>query len=70
MTELATIYVKVAKKTNENFKEIYHELGDDKILHSAGAWKTYTAKSGALTPQFGQSLALNTLEGPYKCNIA
>lgn len=60
---------KGGQKTNENFKEIYHELGDDKILHSAGAWKTYTAKSGALTPQFGQSLALNTLEGPINVTL-
>ena len=43
-------------KINENFDELYYELGDGDVPYSAGAWKTYNASSGqTLTAEWGKS---------------
>lgn len=46
-------------KINNNFDELYDNLGDGSIPHAAGAWKTWTAKEGVLTPVMGSSWTLN-----------
>ena len=52
------------QKINNNFDELYNQLGDGKIPHSAGAWKTWTASNGTtLSPVFGSSYAINTQAG-------
>lgn len=55
------------QKTNSNFTELYTQLGDGEIPHAAGAWKTYSAPS--LTPIFGQSWALNTINNVITVNL-
>ncbi|ENR5524120.1 hypothetical protein ACEWKQ_004015 [Escherichia coli] len=51
-------------KINENFDELYYELGDGNIPYSAGAWKTYNASSGqTLKAEWGKSYAINTSSG-------
>ncbi|EHY3472394.1 hypothetical protein K4C90_004097 [Salmonella enterica] len=51
-------------KINENFDELYYELGDGNVPYSAGAWKTYNASSGqTLKAEWGKSYAINTSSG-------
>mgnify|MGYP001329747002 CR=1 FL=1 len=50
-------------KINNNFDELYGNLGDGSIPHAAGAWKTWTAKEGTLTPVMGSSWAINSQYG-------
>lgn len=51
-------------KINENFDELYYELGDGNVPYSAGAWKTYNASSGqTLKAKWGKSYAINTSSG-------
>lgn len=51
-------------KINENFDELYYELGDGDVPYSAGAWKTYNASSGqTLKAKWGKSYAINTSSG-------
>lgn len=51
-------------KINENFDELYYELGDGDVPYSAGAWKTYNSSSGqTLTAEWGKSYAINTSSG-------
>lgn len=51
-------------KINENFDELYYELGDGDVPYSAGAWKTYNASSGqTLAAEWGKSYAINTSSG-------
>lgn len=51
-------------KINENFDELYYELGDGDVPYSAGAWKTYDASSGqTLMAEWGKSYAINTSSG-------
>lgn len=51
-------------KINENFDELYYELGDGDVPYSAGAWKTYDASSGqTLAAEWGKSYAINTSSG-------
>lgn len=51
-------------KINENFDNLYYELGDGDVPYSAGAWKTYNATAGAkLTAEWGKSYAVNTSGG-------
>lgn len=55
-------------KINDNFDELYSELGDGSFPFSAGAWKTHsTTDSTTLEPMFGQSFAVNTQQG--KINV-
>lgn len=55
------------QKTNANFTELYDKLGDGKIPHPAGAWKTHTAPT--LSPIFGDSWALNTSNNRITVNL-
>lgn len=50
------------EKINNNFNELYADLGDGQVPHPAGAWKIHTA--GNLNPTFGQSFNINTTAGP------
>lgn len=45
-------------KINNNFNDLYFELGDGTNPHSAGAWKTVT--SGIIEAKFGKSYAADT----------
>ena len=45
-------------KLNNNFDDLYFELGDGTNPHPAGAWKT--TKSNVVTAAFGKSYALDT----------
>ncbi|MGL6228669.1 MAG: phage baseplate protein [Culicoidibacterales bacterium] len=46
-------------KLNNNFDDIYGNLGDGNVPHAAGAWKTYDGIE-VLELQFGQAYTLNT----------
>lgn len=51
-------------KINNNFDELYYELGDGSTPFSAGAWKTWKVTDGTtLNIKFGQSYVVNTQEG-------
>lgn len=56
-------------KINDNFDEIYDELGDTNILHPAGAWKTFTAVTSPsptdnkLYIDFGAEYCIDTRNG-------
>ena len=51
-------------KINENFEDIFDELGDGSALHPAGAWHTHTyANSASFTPELGGQYNLNSLGG-------
>lgn len=57
-------------KLNNNFDELYYQLGDGSFPHAAGAWKTYSATQGAvLAASFGKSYALNTTSGRITVNL-
>ena len=57
-------------KINENFDELYYELGDGDVPYSAGAWKTYDASSGqTLKAEWGKSYAINTSSGRVTINL-
>lgn len=52
------------EKIQNNFNELYYELGDGEMPHSAGAWKTTDGgKDKSITVKFGQSLAVDTSKG-------
>lgn len=53
------------EKVNDNFDEVYSELGDASILHPAGAWKTFTAGLGntTLNIALGAQHHINTAYG-------
>lgn len=51
-------------KINDNFDELYFQLGDGDVPHAAGAWKTYkTTEGNTITSIFGRAYALDTAEG-------
>lgn len=51
-------------KINENFDDLYYQLGDGKNPHAAGAWKTHKTSDGAvLDAAFGHSYAIDTTGG-------
>lgn len=52
-------------KINNNFNDIYSELGDGTRVHSAGAWKVHSfANDGAnLAVKFGESYVVDTTTG-------
>lgn len=51
-------------KINQNFDELYNQLGDGSTPHSAGAWKNWTIDNGQkLEIKFGQSYVVNTSAG-------
>ncbi|ARW57585.1 baseplate wedge subunit [Serratia phage CHI14] len=52
------------KKINDNFDELYYQLGDGDIPHSAGAWKTHKTSDGnTVDAVFGKSYTLDTTDG-------
>lgn len=57
-------------KLNENFDELYYQLGDGDTPHAAGAWKTYSTASGAtLDALFGHSYTIDTTSGRATVNL-
>lgn len=55
---------KGGEKINTNFDSLFYALGDGKVPHAAGAWKTWTHANGAvLKPQFGESWTIDTSGG-------
>lgn len=55
---------KGGQKINENFEELYYELGDGDVPYAAGAWKTYKTTQGAtLNAEWGKSYVLDTSTG-------
>ena len=57
-------------KINDNFNELYWELGDGENPHSAGAWKTYkTVDSANITADFGKSYVLDSEGGRMTVNL-
>lgn len=49
------------QKINNNFDELYYQLGDGTYPHAAGAWKTHSAATSIrLDPKMGDSFAINT----------
>jgi hypothetical protein len=57
------------EKINENFNELYYNLGDGETPHSAGAWKAWDSSEGELNIEFGQSFAINTYSAPGVVNL-
>lgn len=55
------------QKINNNFNEIYSELGDGNVPYPAGAWKTH--KDAELSPGFGQSFTLDTTDNAIKVTL-
>ncbi|MGQ3469305.1 hypothetical protein [Xanthomonas campestris] len=49
-------------KINNNFDDLYSELGDGSVPFAAGAWKTFKASTTGTTlnAKFGQAFAINT----------
>lgn len=57
-------------KINENFDELYYELGDGEVPYSAGAWKTYHSSDGLnLAAEWGKSYAIDTSTGRVSINL-
>ncbi|AHY25141.1 baseplate wedge subunit [Pectobacterium bacteriophage PM2] len=51
-------------KINDNFDELYYQLGDGNFPHAAGAWKKWSTTDGAiLEADFGKSYAVDTTSG-------
>ncbi|AIZ02228.1 baseplate wedge subunit and tail pin [Escherichia phage vB_EcoM_VR20] len=52
------------QKINNNFDDLYYQLGDGENPHAAGAWKTWTVADGTtLEAVMGRSYAVNTSNG-------
>lgn len=56
-------------KINNNFQELYSELGDGTIPHPAGAWKRYNQPGTTLTPKFGDAYTIDTTAGQITVNL-
>lgn len=55
---------KGGQKINTNFDSLFFGLGDGKLPHPAGAWKTWNHAQGAvISPKFGESWTINTTGG-------
>ncbi|UYD59313.1 baseplate wedge protein [Aeromonas phage avDM6] len=54
---------KGGQKTNDNFNELYYNLGDGNIPHAAGAWKQYSDHTKPLKCVMGQAWVVNTTTG-------
>lgn len=58
------------QKINENFDELYFQLGDGENPHAAGAWKTHTVAEGViLAAEFGHSYAVDSTSGRITVNL-
>lgn len=51
------------KKINDNFDELYYQLGDGTTPFAAGAWKTFKTESSPLKAELGHSYVLDTTTG-------
>jgi hypothetical protein len=52
------------QKINNNFDELYYQLGDGDFPHAAGAWKTYKASdSASIDADWGKAYVLDTSSG-------
>ena len=60
---------KGGKKTNENFDELYYNLGDGNIPHAAGAWKAYKDHTKVLTAVMGQAWVIDTTGGKISVRL-
>ncbi|ANM46405.1 baseplate wedge subunit [Morganella phage vB_MmoM_MP1] len=60
---------KGGEKINDNFNELYGNLGDGETPHAAGAWKIWDANDGELNIKFGQSFTVNTYSAPGTVNL-
>ena len=56
-------------KINNNFNEMYDELGDGVTPHAAGAWRRSNNVSTPLEPEFGQAWTLDTSGGKITVNL-
>ncbi|QOI66655.1 baseplate wedge subunit and tail pin [Erwinia phage FBB1] len=57
-------------KINNNFDEIYGELGDGSVPFSSGAWKTWKTSDGTvLNLKFGQSYVIETSNGRVQVQL-
>ncbi|UKM62892.1 putative baseplate wedge subunit and tail pin [Aeromonas phage P19] len=60
---------KGGQKTNDNFNELYYNLGDGNIPHAAGAWKPYSDHTKTLSAIMGQAWVINTTTGRITVNL-
>ncbi len=57
-------------KINNNFTELYDELGDGTVPYPAGAWETISSStSNVLNAAFGKSYAINTSSARLQVNL-
>lgn len=58
------------QKINNNFSDLYGELGDGERPFSAGAWNVIDgAEISTLVPEFGRAYAINTSTSPVIVNL-
>lgn len=60
---------KGGSKINDNFDELYYNLGDGNIPHAAGAWKPYSDHTHNLVCIMGQAWVINTTTGKITVNL-
>lgn len=57
-------------KINNNFTELYSELGDGNTPFAAGAWKTInSASTQQIALSFGSAYSINTQTAPVTCTL-
>lgn len=57
-------------KINDNFNDLYYELGDGEIPHPAGAWKTHKSSDvTTIDAVWGSSYVLDTLTARMTVNL-
>ena len=55
------------QKINNNFDDLYYQLGDGENPHAAGAWKTWTTQEGTeLSAVMGRSYTIDTSAGAVR----
>ena len=57
------------EKINNNFQELYSELGDGLVPHAAGYWKRYSNPAVPLTISFGAAYTIDTTRGPVDVKL-
>ena len=57
------------QKINDNFTELYSELGDGSVPHAAGAWKRYSTVGTPLNVVFGKAYTIDTTGGQITVNL-
>jgi len=56
-------------KINDNFAELYDNLGDGERPFAAGAWKKWDTSKGTLSPVFGDAFTIDTTGGKVVVNL-